>query len=94
MDYKKFYTNICILTKKIVCNQDKAEKAGVGKEEEKEFDNPFTSDSDDIGSVSALLVKKVLINNCTYKINRFCVMCVYLSIRFKILFHYFYLSFY
>lgn len=41
LDYKKFYTNVRIFAKVIIQNQDRVEN----KKKEKEFDNPFVSDS-------------------------------------------------
>lgn len=82
-DYEKLYINACIFAKIIIKNQDCVED----KEKEKEFDDLFILDFDDVVSISVLLIKKILTNDCIYKTNRFCVLYVCLNICTKTFFY-------
>lgn len=81
--YEELHANARALAEAIVHDRDRAEV----EEEEKEFDDPFASGSDDIGSVSASPTKKVSVDDCTRRTDGFCVLCVRLSIRSKVPFH-------
>lgn len=93
-DYKKLHTNICALTEKIVRNWNKTEKTSVGKKKKKKFDNLFALDSNNIKNISASPAKKVLVDNCIYKTDGFCIIYICLNICFKVLFHCFCFLFY
>lgn len=93
-DYKKLYTNTRTFVEKIIHDRNKTEKVGIRKEKEKKFNDLFVSDSDDIKSISVLSVKKILVDNCIYKTNGFCVIYIHLNICFKMPFHYLRFLFY